>query len=528
MQLSHAAVSTTNPDVAFFNADHSKKERLRPAEPGEYPPSLAVEGHGVLALVSIGGAPERGHMIRWYVPLPLADIEAGKAEFTVDRQKWWDAYCNPILKRQCVRKDEFHTDLWTCMPRREISPRLYSISEPKKPELTLVKSDSPLPGAAAVFVPTPAAWTDGTDIDPRAWLYDGHYIRKFVSATIAPGGVGKSALKLVEAVSMATGKGLLTGKNTKPLRVWLWNGEDPQDETRRRAAAIYRHFGITREDLGDRLFIDSGRSVEITLAKETRGGLTIVEPVRDALIDAIKKNRIDVLIVDPFVSSHQVSENDNTKIEAVAKTFCRVAERADCAIELVHHSRKTGGAEVGAEDSRGGSALINACRQVRVINQMTKDEAGKNRVDEATRRRYFRVDDGKANLSPYSEANTWFRIESVLLGNGRPGVDQDSVGVVTQWDKPAAADGLPVNAIELAQKAIATGEWRAHVNSNEKWVGRPIAEALGMDLTSKTQKGRVADLIKEWTEAGYFKIVKRPDDNGDERPFCIIGNPWWP
>ena len=53
---------------------------------------------------------------------------------------------------------------------------------------------------------------DPASIPRREWLYDRHYIRKFVSATIAGGGVGKSALKLTEAVSMALGRDLLDGK----------------------------------------------------------------------------------------------------------------------------------------------------------------------------------------------------------------------------------------------------------------------------------------------------------------------------
>ena len=45
-------------------------------------------------------------------------------------------------------------------------------------------------------------------------------------------------------------------------------------------------------------------------------------------------------------------------IDAVAKTIGRIAGKARCAAEGVHHARKTGGAEVTADDSRGATLLL--------------------------------------------------------------------------------------------------------------------------------------------------------------------------
>lgn len=44
--------------------------------------------------------------------------------------------------------------------------------------------------------------------------------------------------------------------------------------------------------------------------------------------------------VDPFVSSHAVNENGNNAIDAVVKTWARIAKECNCAVDLVHHSRK--------------------------------------------------------------------------------------------------------------------------------------------------------------------------------------------
>ena len=86
---------------------------------------------------------------------------------------------------------------------------------------------------------------------------------------------------------------------------------------------------------------------------------------------------------------------------------------------LVHHSRKTYGNEMTVKDSRGASALIAATRTTRVLNTMSKADGDNLAIAEAERRRFFRSDIGKANLSRPAEQADWFTIKSVRLGNDR-------------------------------------------------------------------------------------------------------------
>jgi len=67
------------------------------------------------------------------------------------------------------------------------------------------------------------------------------YERGGVGITVAASGRGKTALALVEAVSMSVGRDLLTGNPINPVRVWHLNGEIPQHELDRRLGAICRH-----------------------------------------------------------------------------------------------------------------------------------------------------------------------------------------------------------------------------------------------------------------------------------------------
>ena len=258
--------------------------------------------------------------------------------------------------------------------------------------------------------PTPYEWLDPSSIPPREWLYGYHFIRGFMGVTGASGGVGKSQLTIAEALSMVCGRALLRGiEPVAPLNVWIWNGEDPMHELNRRIAATAKHYGIRREDCRGQLFVNSGRNTKIIIAKAEKSGLTIARPVVDAIKARIKEDKIDVLIIDPFIKSHMVNENDNSAIDAVASEWADVAEHTGCAVELVHHVRKVGDFEVTVEAMRGASALVSAARSARVLNQMAEDESKKAGVD--NRRAYFRVNNGKANMSIAPENATWFRIE---------------------------------------------------------------------------------------------------------------------
>ena len=318
--------------------------------------------------------------------------------------------------------------------------------------------------------PTPFTWRDPSTFPRRQFVYGRHYARQFLSVTAAQTKVGKSSLCLVEAVAMAAERDLLGVKPVRPMRVWYWNGEDPQEEIERRVLAICLHYGIDRGELEKNLFLDSGRDTEIIVATQTKTSAVIATPVEDALTAALIDGKFDVFILDPAVSVHRVSENDNMAIDAVAKTFGRIAGKANIAIEAVHHTRKLGGQEATIEDSRGASAWTSAARDVRILNRMSKDEAAKAGVEDGKERLYFRADtDG--NLSPAS-ATEWFNLASVGLGNGSGGPvdDQDYVGVATGWTWPDAFDGVTVSDLRQFRPQLARG---AGERTPGRRMGRP-------------------------------------------------------
>jgi hypothetical protein len=217
-----------------------------------------------------------------------------------------------------------------------------------------------------------------------------------------------------------------------------------------------------------------------------------------------------VVIVDPFVSSHQVDENGNGAIDLVAKEWARLASRCNCAIELVHHTRKTNGAEASTEDARGATALLGAARSGRVLNRMGDDmkrEAGV--IDDPST--YFAVDRDKANLAP-SGKRIWRRMASYLLPNG------DAVGVAEAWEWPDTFEGLTAADLLKVQNAIDGRHLRYSDQAGADWVGCTIAATLG--LKPDADRRRVKKLIEAWLKSGA--LVKGQKEGPIRKPVPTV------
>jgi hypothetical protein len=374
----------------------------------------------------------------------------------------------------------------------------------------------------------PFSLVDPSSLKPRNWLYGMDYIASYVSETVGHGGLGKSALTIAEALAMATGKALLGKLSKRPLRVWYYNGEDPDDELARRFGAAAKHFGVTNEDLGTRLFVNSGVLHPLTLAFEEGHVAHINEGIVRAVVDQIERHQIDVLILDPFVKLHTVSENDNVKMDKVIRVLTQIAVETNSSIMVVHHLRKTGGAAGTVEDGRGASALLAAARSARVLNVMTKEEADGAGIDPVKRRLYFSADRGKSNLSPPAEYRDWFRMESIDLGNASDELSEsDKVGVVTiyKYPTPTPLNISPVEIHRILGLMASGGPWRLDLRARRQpWVGLAVAQATALDPKNKFFRAKIAKLVSKLIADGILEIFAQTDSGGDARTYVRRGS----
>ena len=364
------------------------------------------------------------------------------------------------------------------------------------------------------FPASPLELPEPATIPPRKWIYGRLLVAGYVSLVSAPSGVGKTALATGIAISIATNKSILGDRvYCGGAKVLICGLEDPRDELDRRVAAAMLHHQITAEQLRGRLFSVDGRKDRLTIARLHKDGASVVYPDKERIIARIRADAIRVIIVDPFVNSHALPENSNDLINAAVRAWAEVADETDCAVLLIHHTRK--GAVAGDPDaSRGASALNAAARVHSTLVAMTSDEAQIFGISEAQRRRHIRLDSAKANLTPPGDAQ-WFRLADVPLGNATPDYpDGDSVQAIEHWQPPAAFAGadMPalVHALDRLNAGPGDGEQYAYrSNAKERWAGHVI-----MKETDKSEAD-AKRILKAWKASSL--ITTEPYDSPARR-----------
>lgn len=357
---------------------------------------------------------------------------------------------------------------------------------------------------------------DPRGIAPRTFLYGKHYVRKFASVTVAPGGLGKSTLVLAECIAMATGRAILGVKPAGLLKVVYFNAEDPFDEIQRRVLAICQHYGINQSELVGQLFVASGRDQELILSKGDEGA--IVEATFELVERYAEAENIDVFAFDPLANMTEAPET-NDAFRRLGKRISRMADRLNCSIELVHHTRKLNGNEATVEDSRGGSALIGAVRAGRALNPMTPDEAAKAGLE--THIDHFRIEAaGKNNLSRSSPHSTWYQRVSIDLPNG------DEVASLEPWQWPDAFAGVSDNdALRVWGMVKHANPAPRYSSQSAQWVGKIVAEVLGLNLDDKNHRARVNTMIGTWVKTGVLAVEEVEDTRNGRTTKAVFAGP---
>jgi hypothetical protein len=371
---------------------------------------------------------------------------------------------------------------------------LQSAQSPEEPDFTL-KPMSQRPPVAKLPM--------------RRFLYGRHLIRGYVSATISPGGIGKTTLIMVEAIAMAANKEILGERIFEnDLRVLHVNLEDPQDELDRRYYAIVKHFNLDHEAIGDRVFMHSGRDRKIILADKGAHGTVIQMPDADLLREQIIKHRIDVVSIDPIVKAHYLDENDNKQVDYLLTIMGQIAHDTNCAIDAASHTRKSPtGVLATAGDinqARGAGALAGAVRAARTLTIMSAKEAENFGITGDRAGWYVRVDDAKGNMTPPAEHANWYERHSVKLNNGGAFAEGDNVGVLQPWTPPDAFEGLTQAAIDRILNTIVVGvddqgtKYSFRPQSN-RWVG----DAIKSNCLGKTDAD-AKQVIAAWRKSGLL------------------------
>jgi RecA-family ATPase len=238
-----------------------------------------------------------------------------------------------------------------------------------------------------------------------------------MSSLLADGGVGKTALRYAQLLSLATGRSLTGDYVFQRCRVLIVSLEDDDRELRRRILAAMLHHKIDRAELKGWLFLAAPGAAGGKLMTMDRNGRLIPGTLGHNLESVIATRKIDIVSLDPFVKAHSVKENNNSAIDDVVQILTDLGAKYNIAIDAPHHTSK-GPADPGnANRGRGASAMNNGGRLVYTLATMNAEEAQAFGISEENRKTYIRMDSGKVNIARALGAAKWFHLVSVPLGN---------------------------------------------------------------------------------------------------------------
>jgi hypothetical protein len=196
----------------------------------------------------------------------------------------------------------------------------------------------------------------------------------------------------------------------------------------------------------------------------------------------------------------------------VALEITRVATDAGVAALILHHLRKGSNGE--ADDLMGATSLRATFRSCRILARMDKKEAESFGVAINEVWRYSRISGSKENYAPPPELSTWYKLESVQLGNGAGlYLDGDSLQVTTTWNPPSAFADLPKTAIaaifEKIRKGCGDGEFYSPDRRSKRWAGDLIASTAG-----KSDE-EAARILRTWMKNSV--LIKDEYDSPERR-----------
>lgn len=362
---------------------------------------------------------------------------------------------------------------------------------------------------AAEPVPALGEWDAGADdwdIPPRGWLLGNVFCRSFVSSTIAEGGSGKTAVRIAQALALATTREL-TGEHVfTRARVLLVSLEDGRHELRRRVRAAMLHHNITNEDVAGWLYLavpgpEVGKLVVLDpRGRPVDGGFAAV------VLDTVKRRGIDIVILDPLIKTHRVPENDNGAMDVVIEKLAGLAIDLDIAVDIPHHVGKALTSEPGnANRGRGASAVKDGGRLVYTLTPMSQEEATTFEIPEGERRLYVRMDSAKVNITPPMQKAKWFRLVGVSLENPSDIYPAgDNVQAAEPWTPPDAWAGLDTALLNRILTDIDAGLEDGNRYSPAAAAGDREAWTVIQRHAATKSELQCRRIIREWLLSGLL------------------------
>jgi hypothetical protein len=357
---------------------------------------------------------------------------------------------------------------------------------------------------------------------PRGWLLGNQFCRGFLSSLDASGGTGKTALRTLQMLALATTREL-TGEHVfRRSRVLAVSFEDGQEEQERRMLAAQLHHEILPDDIRGWLYCWTPRGIK--LAELGKEGAPVRGKLEKMLRDVVTELKIDLVSLDPFIKLHSLGENDNNAMDFVSDLLVQIAIDCQVAVDAPHHTKKGVQTAGDADAGRGAGAKRDAGRLGYTLTKMSEQEAKDFGVPVEQCRLYVRLDSGKVNIAPPSSGATWFKLVGVQLGNGNDTYPAgDNVQTVERWHPPETWSGVSsvqLNAVltDIAaglsdDQGNATGRRYTEGNKTTARSAWPVVQRHCPDRT----EAQCREIIRTWLKNEVL-VMEEYDDPETRKP----------
>lgn len=240
--------------------------------------------------------------------------------------------------------------------------------------------------------------------EPVRWLVHERLIHGRGAVISGIGGSSKTRFAITLAVGVTLGRLpwdwqiATTGKSLLVLT------EDIVSEFHRNIHNICLSMNLTLEEkrrVYENLIVYPLAGKDCILMKKDNGKNLIKTPLFIGLVEYIKKHPgIVYVAIDPALSISQGDELDQSHQRQLGKLIDDLSIETNVTGLLVSHAAKSLKEELASHNSRGGGALVDACRTELVARNMTPDEADKRKIAKPDRHPYIQVCAVKGNMLP--------------------------------------------------------------------------------------------------------------------------------
>ena len=250
--------------------------------------------------------------------------------------------------------------------------------------------------------PIPAEWLS-KKLPPMEYTVAGYVPRGTVVLLVGAGGFGKTFAAMELSVSVATGERWF-GAETRAGKVVYVALEDPPSVLRRRLHQICeRRLVGMRADVSklvrQNLMVASLAGQQMHMVTLDRN-VVVQTPAIDALVEKLRHEQVELLVLDPMARLHGLNENDNAVGTAFINSVERISREVGCSVLLLHHTGKAPANSKNGYGARGASGISDASRGGLLLTRLDDKDADQiANVTEEERNRLVLLRHEKSNYS---------------------------------------------------------------------------------------------------------------------------------